>query len=65
MNSTIKAGDRVKVGKAVGSKLEGKTVTVLSGPYKVGYVSGVYTVRDEQTGCEEEIHGDRLATIGK
>jgi hypothetical protein len=53
-------GAKVKVGKGIGSKLEGKTVEVVKGPYKVGGNTGVYKVKDSSTGREEEIHGSRL-----
>ena len=49
-NSAI--GDTVTVSKAIDSKLEGKTVKVVGGPYKVGHVSGVYKVRHEDSGHE-------------
>lgn len=54
------AGARVKVGKGVGSILEGKSATITEGPIKHQGVTGIYKVRGDE-GHEEHIHGSRLA----
>jgi len=54
-------GDRVKVGKGVGGKLEGKEATVVSGPHKINGMGGIYKVKHEETGYEEDWNGDRLS----
>ncbi|MDE2101315.1 MAG: hypothetical protein KGL39_28975 [Patescibacteria group bacterium] len=60
----FQAGDKARMNKAIDSCLEGQTVEVLRGPYRVGYVDGVYLVRGT-CGQTEEVHGSRLAAVSE